>query len=231
MCITASADVSESRKKDLQQIEELLSLCLTDTAKQQKRTRKNTPEKSSHPEEIKAGNDETTNPDKDASPLIEIERDEINQNQLQVITSNNKRYKVDDAIRPVFVRYLASSYTWPGHQNTQEVILQPPKTKDMVRPYSTVKLHTQIAEELKVFMESIVALLILDPTSIETEDVQSKVLRDMYFNNANEVHYMLASTLDSQKLFPDAHPGDALSVKFKKLDNLTDIASMSGKVK
>lgn len=180
-------------------------------------------------------------PQEEPKALIEIERDNVHQNQIKVISSssNNKRYKLDENIRPMFVRYMASTYTCQDHRNTPETLqtqntqemIQPKNTQQTVQPFSTVQLHSQIAEELRVFMESIVAVLILDPTPLESEDLQSTMLQDMQMNHkTQDVRVTLQSTLHSMELFPEASPVDSLSTKFKKLDKLNDIATMSGKV-
>lgn len=177
---------NNKRKSKVQEIEELLSLCCDDKR-----------------EQIEAS---------DGSPRILHQQPprllmDVRRNKLDITTSDNKRFKVDDAVRPVLLRYLATSHV---------------QTHIVVKSSSSVELlHLQLAQELQVFFDSVIAILILDPSTAE---------QHLFGHHSDDVLTNLREALCTKTLFPVTSPSESLPSKLLKLEKCLDAASVTAKV-
>lgn len=129
-------------------------------------------------------------------------------NRLAVTTSDNRHYAVDEELRPFLLRYLA----------TTSCVVQ--QEQVMAKSSSMEVLHSRIAEELQVFFDSVIAILILDPSSATLHPQQYHDYVCLSLRNA-----MMTDTL-----FPVINSSDPLPTKLEKLDQCVDAASISSKV-
>jgi hypothetical protein len=186
--LPANMNKNNKKKKDRnvgEEVEELLSLCCYQ-AQQAPGADRNAPLRKIQPNPVQLSYYQKSN-------------------KLAVTTSDNRRYAVDEELRPVLLRYLATSSC--GHEQQLET----------TKKSSSMELHSRIAEELQVFFDSVIAILILNPSRVvlAAHDYVCSTLR---------------TALMTDTLFPLTESSDPLSTKLEKLDRCVDAASISSKV-
>lgn len=161
--------------------------------------------------------------------------------------NTSKRLKATNNLAPDLIRYLAS-YNTPTNTEQQDIGSAPVVSTTM-QPICTTKtskysnlheLHSRMAEELHVFLDSIIVLLIFDRSGYVSQQEQllrssprtstTGVLQDTKAAATEDIRIALQRTLQTTSLFPEIDPDEPMSVKLEKLHQAYDAAMIQGKV-
>jgi hypothetical protein len=161
---------------------------------------------------------------------------------------NKRRLKsTADHLAPDIIRYLAS-YTKPDDDGSllQSSSRQQDDSTSTVattssitisnKKYDLVELHSRLAEELHVFLDSMIVLLIFDRSgyvSHQAELLRSETTTTVMNSGTmatEDIRVALQRALNTTSLFPDIDPDAPITSKLARLHEAHDAAMIQGKV-